>query len=169
MRRIILLLTIVAFGIAATWRHGDAYVLHSGKTDITMTSVSMSELPALRCRLGNTSYLWVRLGTREYLIRDESVLREAVELWAPIEAMKPEQEALSEEEERLDKRIDAIEDHKATAASGELEQLRARNEIVSRRQREIEEREQAMEKVVEAQLRQIIDQAIQSGRAKKLR
>jgi hypothetical protein len=72
---------------------------------------------------------------------------------------------LNDEERRLDQRIDAIEDGEATGASGELEQLRARDKIVSRRQRELDEREEAMEKVVEARLRQVIEDAIRGGRA----
>ena len=169
MRRMIMLLAVLALTPAAAWRHGDAYVLHSGDTDVTMTSASIDDLVALKRRLGDDSYLWVRLGSHEYLIRDENVLREAVHLWAPIEAMRPEQESLSEEEERLDARIDAIEDHEGDGAPGELEQLQARMDVVSRRQRELDDREEAMEKVVEGKLRDLIDETIRSGRAEKLR
>jgi len=165
----ILLLAILVLGSAAAWSRSDAYILHSGDTDVTMASGSLSDIVALHHRLGDTSYLWVRLGAREYLIRDESILGEAVALWAPIQAMRPEQEALNDEEERLDARIDAIEDGKATAAPGELAALRARDDIVRRRERELDEREEAMEKVVETKLRQVIDQAIRNGRATVLR
>ncbi len=80
-----------------------------------MTSMSIRELPALLRRLGATPYLWVRLGSREWLIRDEALLRQAAAIWPPIEAMKPEQRELGAEEARLDKRIDAIEDGNAKA------------------------------------------------------
>lgn len=168
MRQIVLLLAIAAFATAATWNRGDAYILHAGKTDVSMTNMSISELVA-RQHLGNASYLWARIRSHEYLIEDEGVLRDAVALWAPIEALKPEQQSLSDEEERLDARIDAIEDHEATASDGELERLRVRNEVVSRRQHELDEQEEAMEKVVEARLRTMIEDAIRTGRAKKLR
>ena len=83
--------------------------------------------------------------------------------------MKPEERELSAEESRLDKRIDAIEDRRATAAPGELEQLRARYEAVERRLREVDQREEAMEKEIEAKLRQRIEEWIRDGRAKELR
>jgi len=169
MRRTILLLAFLALTTGAAWRRGDAYVLHADKTNVTMTSVSIRELPALLRRLGDASYLWVRLGSREWLIRDEALLREAAALWAPIEALRPEQDELGAEEGRLDKRIDAIEDGKAKAEPGELARLHDRNAVVSRRQREIEERSEAMEKVAEAKLRQLVDEAIRDGRAKELR
>jgi hypothetical protein len=129
----------------------------------------MRELPAQLRRFGDGPYLWVRLGSREWLIRDEALLREAVALWAPIDALRPEQDALGAEEARLDKRIDAIEDGKAKAEPGELARLRERETVVSRRQRELDERSEAMEKVVEAKLRDLIDAAIRDGRAKELR
>src|SRR5207248_2481458 len=71
MRRTILLLALLALTTGAAWRRGDAYVLHAGKTNVTMTSVSIRELPALLRRLGDTPYLWVRLGSREWLRSEE--------------------------------------------------------------------------------------------------
>jgi hypothetical protein len=171
MRRTILLLAVLALTTAAAWRRGDAYVLHVGKTDVTMTSseVSIDNVVALHHRLGNGPYLWVRVGAREYLIRDEAFLREAETLWAPVEALKPEQHELDAEERQLDKRIDAIEDGKVKRASGELEQLRDRMRVVERRQRELDQRSEAMEKVIEAKLRDMVDAAIRDGRAQTLR
>ena len=170
MRRTILLLAVLALTTGAAWRRGDAYVLHAGKTNVTMTSVSMRELPALLRRLGeNAPYFWTRMAGREYLIRDEAFLREAMALWAPVEELKPEQKALSAEERRLDHRIDAIEDGEAKAEPGELARLRDRNAVVSARMRELDEREEALEKVIEAKLRDLAEQAIRDGRAKELR
>jgi len=171
MRRTILLLAVLALTTAAAWRRGDAYVLHVGKTDVTMTSsqVGIDSVVALQHRLGNGPYLWVRLGAREYLIRDEAFLREAEALWAPVQALKPEEHELDDEERRLDKRIDAIEDGKATAEPGELDELRARYRVVERRQRELDQRSDAMEKVIEAKLRDMVDVAIRDGRAQTLR
>ncbi len=100
---------------------------------------------------------------------DKALLRQAAALWAPIEAMEPEQRALGEEESRLHTRIDAIEDGKAKAAPGELARLRERNAVVSRRERELDERSEALEKVVEAKLRELVDEAIRDRRAKELR
>jgi hypothetical protein len=171
MRRTILLLAALALTTGAAWHRGDAYVLHAGKTDITMTSshVSIDDVVTLRHRLGEGPYLWVHLGAREYVIRDEAFLRDAVALWAPVEALKPEQHELDEEERRLDKRIDAIEDGKATAEPGELAPLRERMRVVERRQRELDHRSEAMEKVIEAKLRDMVDEAIRDGRAQTLR
>src|SRR5881392_640502 len=114
MRRTMFLLAVLALTTAAAWRRGEAYVLHVGKTDVTMTSshVSIENVVALRHRLGDAPYLWVRIGGREYLIRDDVFLREAAAMWAPVQALEPEQHELGDEERRLDKRIDAIEDGK---------------------------------------------------------
>lgn len=160
---------MLALTTAGAWRRGDAYILRTGKTHVIRTSTTINELVPLQRRLGDTSYLWVRLDGREWLIRDEALLREAAALWAPIEALKPEERAVDAEESRLDHRIDAIEDGKAVAEPGELARLRERNAVVSRRQRELDKRSEALEKVAEAKLRDLIDEAIRDGRAKELR
>ena len=171
MRRTILLLAFLALATGGAWPFGDAYVLHSGKTDVTMTSsrVSIDSVVKVRKRFGDGPFLWTRIGGREYLIRDEAFLRDADELWAPMEALKPEQHALGDEERRLDRRIDAIEDGKAKGEPGELDRLREQYRVVSRRERELDHRSEAMEKVVEAKLRRMIEEAIRDGRANPLR
>lgn len=169
MRRTLLLLAALALTTAAGWRRGDAYILHAGPTDVTMMSVSVDDLMKLRDRLGHGSYLWVRLAGREWMIRDEATLRQATALWAPVEALKPEEREVNAEERRLDKRIDAIEDGKATAEPGELARLRERYRTVERRQRELDQRSEALEKVSEAKLRDLVEEAIRDGRAEEMR
>ena len=171
MRRTILLLLALVMTTAAAWRRGDAYILHSGKTNVTMMSnMSIEKLVVMQKRFGDSEpYFWMRIDGRQYLIRDEAFLREARTLWAPIDALKPEQKELAAEERRLDHRIDAIEDGNAKADRGELEQLRERNRVVERRMREIDEREEALEKVIESKLRDLAEDAIRDGRAKELR
>jgi beta-lactamase regulating signal transducer with metallopeptidase domain len=152
------------------WRRGDAYILRAGHSDVSRSSTTVEELVRVRKRLDEEGpYLWFRTGSREYLIRDEEVLRQADLLWADIDALKPEQRAVSDEERELDHRIDAIEDRNVTASAGELEQLRERDRVVSRRERELDQREEALEKVAEAKLRDLVDDAIRSGVARRLR
>jgi hypothetical protein len=169
MRRTILLLALLALTTGAAWKHGDAYVLHSGTTDVTMTSMSIEDLPPLYRRLGNGSYLWVRIDGRQYLIRDGAVLHEATTIWAPVDALRPEQREVEAEERRLDRRIDAIEDGKAKGEPGELARLRERFRTVSARERELDKRSEALEKVAEAQLRELVERAIRNGRAEAYR
>jgi flagellar motility protein MotE (MotC chaperone) len=171
MRRTILILLALVLTTAAAWRHGDAYILHSGKTNVTMMSnMTIEKLVAAQKRFGeNEPYFWMRIDGREYLISDEAFLREARELWAPINALKPEQKELDAEERRLDHRIDAIEDGKATASREELQQLRERIRVVERRQSELDQHEEAMEKVVEAKLRDMAEDAIRTGVARPMR
>jgi hypothetical protein len=169
MRRTILLLALLALTTGAAWKRGDAYMLHTSKTDVTMTSMSVEELPPLHRRFGNGSYLWVRLDGREYIIRDEAVLRDATAYWAPVDALRPEQHAVEAEERRLDRRLDAIEDGKAKGEPGELERLRERYHTISARERELDKRSEALEKVAEAQLRELVERAIRSGRAEAFR
>lgn len=166
MRRTIFLLAVLALTTAAAWRRGDAYVLHRGDTQVTMTSTTINQLVSLMRRLGDGPYLWARIDSREWLIRDDALLREAVALWAPVQALKPEEKAIDAEERQLDHRIDAIEDGKAKAEPGELARLRERNAVVSRRQRELDQRMEALEKVAEEQLRDLVGKAIRDGRAK---
>ena len=90
-------------------------------------------------------------------------------MWAPIDALKPEQSALDEEEEELDNRLDAIYDGDTKAEPGELQRLRERNRVVSQRQRELDRQEEALEKVIEGKLRDMVEQAIRDGRAQELR
>jgi len=167
MKRALLLLSLLALTAGAAWRRGDAYMLHVGKTDVTMTSTTIDDLVRIHRRLGDGSYLWVRLSGREWVIRDEALLRQAEALWAPVEALKPEQHAIGEEERKLDKRLDAIEDGKAKAAPGELAQLRDRYAVISHRERELDQREEALEKVIEAQLHDLVEKAIRDGRAER--
>ena len=169
MRRIVLLLTVFVLATGGTWRRGDGYILHTGATNVTMSNRAIREMMAIQRRLGDSDYLWARIEGHEYLIRDEALLRDADSLWAPLRAMRPEERALSREESELDHRIDAIEDHRTEEAEpGELRRLRDRYRIVDRRLREIERRNDEMEKVVEAKLRDLIDDAIRDGRAREL-
>ena len=155
----------------AAWRRGDAYELRVGKTNVILTTTSgasLHSLTALRQRLGDEPYLWTRISGRDYLIRDEDFLREAAAMYAPIDALKPEQDALEAEEE-LDHRLDAIYDGDTKAEPGELQRLRERNRVVSQRQRELDRQEEALEKVIEGKLRGMVEQAIRDGRAQALR
>ena len=170
MRRTSLILMLLALTTGAAWQHGDAYVLHSGTTDVTMMRGSSLEFfNGLQQRLGNGSYLWTRIDGRDYLIRDEALLRDAEALWAPAHALKRERKTLQAEEKQLDRRIDAIEDGKAKAEPGELARLRERDRAISARTRELENRADAMETRIEAKLRIMVEQAIRDGRARPMR
>src|ERR1051325_783630 len=170
MRRTMLLLMLLALSTGAAWRRGDAYVLHFGKSDVTLRwGSSIAFFVGLQKRLGGGSYLWTRIDGREYVIRDEAFLRDADALWAPAHALKPEEKALAAEERRPDPRIDAIEDGKATGEPGELQRLRERDRAVSARMRELEQRMDAMEKEIEAKLGAMVEQAIRDGRPRPMR
>jgi len=135
-----------------------------------MTGMTVDRLVAAHKRFSDSApYFWMRIDGREYLIRDETFLRQARALWAPVDALKPEQKELDKEERRLDRRIDAIEDGDDRADRSELQQLRERNRVVSRRMRELDEREEAMEKVIESKLRDMAEQAIRTGVARPVR
>lgn len=165
-----LLLALLALTTGAAWRRGDAYLLQTEHSHMLINSgISLRHIPELQKRFGDGPYLWAHVDGREYLIRDEAFMREAQALWAPVDALRPEEKELNKEESRLDKRIDAIEDNRATAAPGELQELRDRYRVVERRLREVDQRSEALEKIAEAKLRDLIDEAIRDGRAKELR
>jgi hypothetical protein len=93
---------------------GDAYVLASGESFMSSnlnidTCVRMREASA-------GDFLWFRRSGKGYRVDDPATLRQAVELFAPLRALEPEQEELSrrqeelgEKEEELDRQQDALE------------------------------------------------------------
>jgi hypothetical protein len=164
-----LFLALLALTTGAAWRRGDGYVLQTENPHMMVnTGIALRELPAMQRRFGHGPYVWARVGGRNYLIRDEAFLRQAAALWAPVDALRPEQDALSAEESRLDKRIDAIEDHPTRAGRGELPELRERFRDVERRMRDLDQRSEALEKVAEERLRDLVDDAIRDGRAREV-
>ena len=161
------LFTII-FATVAMFSHKDAYVISIGNNS-TISGASVREIEAAVKRFPGKS-IWVKRGGREYVIVDETTQRQVLALFAPQRALEPEQEAVNREESRLDHEIDELEDQdRLTAAEKDrLSELRAQMKVVSRRERELDKREQELEREAERQFWSLIDGAIRSGLAKPL-
>jgi hypothetical protein len=106
----------------------DSYVLAMGQHTIC-TNVDFDAFGRMReKRTGD--FLWFRRAGKSYLVEDPATLRQAQELFAPIRALEPEQEALgrrqdelSQKEEELDREQDELEGRmdRLTDEDGETE------------------------------------------------
>jgi hypothetical protein len=86
----------------------DSYILSLG--DHWMSSdVNFDELSASRLRM-HGNYLWFRRGGKTWLVEDAPTLERAVKLFAPLNALEPEQDALREKEQALDDRETSLDD-----------------------------------------------------------
>lgn len=171
MRRL-LALSLLFVATAAFAKSGDAYILSVGPgpgVTLLTTGISIEDAVSLRKHYGR-DFLWVRRSGREYLIRDASFLARAHDLFAPLRALEPEQEAVSKEERALDHEIDHLEDdadHKDRTVRERLRVAREKERVVAARERELDEREEALEKVAEDALWRMVDQSIRNGTAKQ--
>jgi hypothetical protein len=161
------LFTII-FATVSMFSHKDAYVISTGNNS-AISGASVREIVAAVKRLPDKG-IWVKRGGREYVIVDETTEQQVLALFAPQRALAPEQEAVSREESRLDDQIDALEDrdHLTAAEERRLSELRAQMRVVSRRERELDEKEQELEREAERQFWSLIDGAIRSKVAKPL-
>jgi hypothetical protein len=161
-------LLIMAMTIMMSNGRKDAYIISTG--DNTTFSTNVDVLQAVRKRIPARS-IWVRRGGREYLIVDETLLLRAVALFEPEMALGPEQEAIGREEEKLDREIDALEDapRLTTAEKRRLSELRARQRVVEQQEKELDEREEALDREAERQLWPLVDTAIRAGLARPTR
>lgn len=93
MRKAIPLLLALAFTLAATaaemsyiFKRGDRSYIVTGNVDVT-------NIGALTKRFSG-DYLWAKIGRREYLIREDSVLAEAGRAFVHVEANQEKYHAL---------------------------------------------------------------------------
>jgi hypothetical protein len=162
----------------------DAYVLSRAGGDSSMNA-SVDDLKALRSRFSE-DFLWFRRNGKEYVISDPAVIDEAERCFDALRPLRPQQEALGDrdrvldrEEEALDREYDALvdADHDTREARSDErrrdieEQLRAVREQqrdLEREERILGERQEALEKVAEARLDRLIDDALRRGVARPL-
>ena len=129
--------------------------------------------------------LWVQRDGRRYEIRDSSVLERAAEAVQPVMKIKEEYEAFRrrarpvyDEEEELDRKIDAAEeagengDRPDEARIDDLRaqrrELKPRLRAVEAEERELDTREERAEVVSERIIDNLIDEAIRSGLARRI-
>lgn len=157
----------------------------SGQTRIHAGDMDLKSALALKDRWSG-DFLWTRQGEREYLITDSTVLREASGLFARADALEPEYSAvraklrpLEKREAQLEREKDRLEDREDDLTRAEerrhdelAEQLRAIAEQIERLEREEERldlRQDALEGEAERALGPVINRAIRSGIARRIR
>jgi DNA repair exonuclease SbcCD ATPase subunit len=145
-----LLLAVPAFGSPRS-ETSDAYVLQRG----TQTSVSgsLDDLERLRHKFAG-DFLWFRRSSTEYVIQDPDRISEAEGLFAPLEALSPEQRGLERQEAALDREEESIDSERDEIESAR-EELDVPDESVESadadtaaqdREAELDEREHALDK-----------------------
>jgi len=129
--------------------------------------------------------LWVQRDERRYEIRDSSILERAAAAMEPVTKIKEEYEAFRrrarpvyDEEEDLDRKIDAAEeagengDRPDEARLAELRaqrrELKPRLHAVEAEERELDAREERADVVAERIIDDLIDEAIRTGLARRI-
>jgi bla regulator protein blaR1 len=86
-----------------TGDQGLSYVLYveQGRHNATMSGSSSDMDKASRLRRGGEPLLWFRLGSKEYVVRDAAVLREAEEIWRPVSRLGEQQGELGAQQGAL--------------------------------------------------------------------
>ncbi len=129
--------------------------------------------------------LWVQRDGRRYEIRDPSILDRAAEAIRPVTKINEEYEAFRrrarpvyEEEEDLDRKIDAAEEAEEEGEhpdEARLAELRAQRRALAPRlraveaeERELDAREERAEAVSERIIDSLIDEAIRKGLARRI-
>jgi hypothetical protein len=167
MKRVLLLVAAVA--LMGSSARKDAYIISAGDNITYNADSSVDNLQSIRKRMSGR-YIWVRRGGQEYVIRDEATIGRVETLFAPMAALAPEQAEVGRGEARLDRATDRLEDkgHLAPEEKQRLRELREQQHTVRQRERELDEREEALERVAERAFWNEIDSAIRAGTAKPI-
>jgi hypothetical protein len=176
-------------------RSRDGYVFALGGTSHA-TNVDLDEF--LRIRKRRTGdFLWFRQRGRAYLITDPVVLAAGRDILRPLWDLSREQEAVSarlkpfearedeleREEDRLEQRAERLEERDDRAADEERDRLEplmreldekqralaADMDEIEGEERMLEDRERELERVADAQVARLIEDALQRGVARPVR
>jgi hypothetical protein len=184
MKRLALtvLLCLCAVTAAAKQRN-DGYILRLD-AETQMARLDLQTFVAVEKSIRGP-VLWVQRDGRRYEIRDSSILDRAAEAIQPVTKIKEEYEAFRqrarpvyEEEEDLDRKIDAAEeavesgDRPDEARLAELRaqrrELKPRLRAVEAEERELDTREELADVVSERIIDSLIDEAMQKGLARRI-
>lgn len=182
--RSILLILLLAVPLCAD-EFSYVYAVPGEGEHVSISRGDLKEVLRLRQRLSGT-FLWAKVGGREYVIRDAGVLQDVELAFGPLRALHPEQEALrarmrriEEREERLEREADALSDSEirlTAIQSARLDELRrALREIseelrpLESEERQLDQREESLDVVFDAEMERIVRRSIRSGTAERLR
>jgi len=174
---------------------GRAHALCLGQSSY-VTGMNIEDFVAIRkARTGD--FLWFRRDGKSYVVTDAAVLDAARTALRPVDELGREMKAVGDrlepyekreaeidrEDDAIEEARDALDDRDEPAVGAERQRLEARQrEVESRRrtlesemreveaeERRLEEREREVERVADAAIERLADDALQSGLARKAR
>jgi chromosome segregation ATPase len=171
---------------AAAKQRQDGYILHLDARRV-VSSLDLDSYVAVDKSLRGP-VLWVRRGGRHYEIRDASILDRAAEALRPVTAVNDEYAAFErrarpvyDEEEELDRQIDAIEDRDdADGDDGDRDEtrladlraqrrdLRERLRAVEAEDHELDARQEAADAELDRFIARLVDEAMRQGLARPI-
>src|ERR1044072_9101032 len=156
-----MLLAVVAVALMGSSAARDAYVLSTGDNNTFRAASSLDEFQVVQKQLSGR-YLWVRRDGRQYVLRDEATIGRVNRLFAPIDLLRPQLHAVGREEAKLDRETDRLSDKDRTspAERERLAELRGQLRAIERREKELDDRQEELERVAERALWAEIDAAI---------
>jgi hypothetical protein len=161
-----------------------------------VTGMDIEDFVAIRkARTGD--FLWFRRGGKSYVVTDAAVLEAARIALGPVNQIGREMQAVNDrlepyekreeeidrEEDAIEEAQDALDDRDDGGAEAERRRLEVRgDEVKSRRrvleaemreieaeERRLDEREREIERVADAAIERLADEALQGGLARKVR
>ncbi len=175
MKAAILLLLTATVASASPCREASgrrwSYAYRSGGQNVTIAGgASIEDFRRLRSSLGSDGF-WVRIEGVNYVVHDEDFVGRVQAFFAPVRALEPDVQAVEREQEELDQEIDAIEDDedRDAAGSARLKELHTKMKDVTRREKKLDEETDRLSCDAEAKTWTLVNEAIRSGLAKRVR
>lgn len=187
-----LLAALLLTSLAAFARSSDrfTYVFAEGVPNQTRSSGRVEDIVRIAHRYSGT-YVWFRLGGREYLVQDAATLAAAKSAFAelaPLEAQaregerraRPFERRMDELEKRIDRLSDKISDEELSdSVRGSLEdQMRdleremrlveRETESIERQNERMDQEMERVERIAERKFEEILTRAVEQGRAQRL-
>ncbi len=176
---LIVALVVVASALAAPLNF--PYVFKRGSGSIIRVNGSLESFKRIQERWSG-EYIWLKRGSREYLIRDAAVLAAAGGAYAQVDALEPAHRAAEErfqpieqKYDALEERVDQLSDEEDPAHADELRtaeralhamepEYRAAEEAVERIEEEMDRREE----IAERKFEDIVLRAVDAGKATRV-
>jgi len=153
-----------------------------GGAHSTISRGSLQDILRLQKRYSG-AYLWAMRDGQEYLTRDAAVLDEVRRAASDLDALEPDQRALhnrmrplERKQELLEKELDALTDAEGDHDTARIRQLE--NELhgierelnpYEREEGRLDRRESELDRLFDAEVERIVERAIRSGVAKRVR
>jgi hypothetical protein len=194
MLALALLLSASVAGVVTAAGRNMSYIYRRGDVGFTRISgAGISHIGAVSKKYGG-EFVWVRVDGRNYLIRDAATLAEVRNAFREVEAMdptirdverrlKPFEQRMEDIEERLDAISDIDDDEDENLSDSQRDELERKMRDAERDMREVEqqmkpierelerlEREsERREKIAEDRFERIVERAIGSGIAERVK